>query len=635
MTCPTCGGPALRHGAFVFCGVHGDITALVAAPAGGVAANPPASDLEHVVLERFPFPVAYGYHRVIQAENAAVARDNLIYTWAAAIRFTTLVFLSEFLQSERQNPAIARVVRRLQLPSLGDWHQAFRTLALHLHPAPALGEPQNTFAGGGPFSQDLLDAARVVVALRVDGLPLFDAMAHFRNARLGHGATTSEAELQAQLEAPRQWLTTLLEHLRPLAELTPLRRVGDGDVVRLVGASRTFTAHPVTDPRLDALLQDSAVALSGPGGALMPLLRVAEWARETTLARVDLLRGTKYFPATYQERRASSAERRGVDDVVVDWLARGREAALILAAEAGAGKTSLLCHLCEHLLVPDGPATAASPGPDVTRDAVVLVLGETLRGASDGRLFRRVRDGLGFTDVGAETIGSMAELLAARRQVGRHEDPSHETRRLVLFLDAVNEAEEPKALLEEVAELAAAAAAVNREEGRPFVRLLVTLRSERMRALLDRWAERSDTPLLPHAECFAHFADERGRAAPYLELRLFTAEEAERAWPRAVEAALPACPAGWSALAPPRRELVRHPLRTYLFHTAFAGVVQPPTVRVDAALWDAWPTRTFDPTRSSGRLEQEALDLADACVGRGAGDIPLDLAAERLGGLRT
>jgi hypothetical protein len=91
--------------------------------------------------------------------------------------------------------------------------------------------------------------------------------------------------------------------------------------------------------------------------------RLSEWARETTLARVENLRGTKYFPSAYQERRASGPDTPGLDDAVSRWLDRGAEAALILAAEAGAGKTSLLCRLSEGLLARE-PSAPVIAGPD-------------------------------------------------------------------------------------------------------------------------------------------------------------------------------------------------------------------------------------------------------------------------------
>jgi hypothetical protein len=138
------------------------------------------------------------------------------------------------------------------------------------------------------------------------------------------------------------------------------------------------------------------------------------------------------------------------------------------------------------------------------------------------------------------------------------------------------------------------------------VRLVLSLRAERVQTLLDRWAEHSDAPFLPHAECFAHFHDPRGRAVPYLPLRLFSADEAASAWPRAAASGSPACPAPWTELAPATRELLRHPLRMHLFHGAFADDANPPAIAAEEVLWDRWLDATFDPAHSSGWLESEA-----------------------------
>jgi Flp pilus assembly protein TadD len=703
MRCPLCDREVQQAFDYFVCPVHRDVTDAVHAAAAAAraevsASSEPADLLQHQVLTRYPFPIAYGYQRVIQAENAAIARDNVIYTWTATVRFVSLVLLSEFLASPQQVPTIARVVRRLQLPSLGDWHEAFRVLALHLHATPAPGAAWPAHSAGGPLSAPLVEAARSALTFRTDdGRPILDAMVQFRNHRLGHGATSSEADLAAGLDGPRRWLDALLAALSPLVDLIPVRRVGDGDTVQLVGAARAFRSQPLTDPRLAALLDASPLALLGPSDALMPLYplftasephpegyrepllafdghvggqrkawymgvderltradtveawrgllqakdidprftkvelspwRLSEWARETTLARVENLRGTKYFPSAYQERRASGPDTPGLDDAVSRWLDRGAEAALILAAEAGAGKTSLLCRLSEGLLARE-PSAPVIAGPDSGRDAVVMILGESFRDVAEGRLFRRIRDGLGFTDQPGLTVCSMDELLAAWRAVGVAEDVEHERRRLVVLVDAVNEAAEPSALLAEAGALAAAATAANREAGRPFVRLVLSLRAERVQTLLDRWAEHSDAPFLPHAECFAHFHDPRGRAVPYLPLRLFSADEAASAWPRAAASGSPACPAPWTELAPATRELLRHPLRMHLFHGAFADDANPPAIAAEEVLWDRWLDATFDPAHSSGWLESEALSLADACIDRGASDIPLDLAADR------
>jgi hypothetical protein len=74
------------------------------------------------------------------------------------------------------------------------------------------------------------------------------------------------------------------------------------------------------------------------------------------------------------------------------------------------------------------------------------------------------------------------------------------------------------------------AAAANARAGRVWVRLLVSVRAELIETLMCRWGAASDTPFLPHPQCFAHFPDREGRAVPYLRLRRFEPGEAGLAY---------------------------------------------------------------------------------------------------------
>ena len=74
-----------------------------------------APPLRSLVLTRFPFPIAFGYGRTIQPDNAATALKNLCYTYTATLRIACLVLLSEFLRGPDQRPAIAKAVRETEL----------------------------------------------------------------------------------------------------------------------------------------------------------------------------------------------------------------------------------------------------------------------------------------------------------------------------------------------------------------------------------------------------------------------------------------------------------------------------------------------------------------------------------------
>ncbi len=323
-------------------------SALPAATAAPIA----ASDLERTVLERFPFPIAFAYQRVLAPDNAATAIKNLIYAYTATLRLPALVLLAEFLQGERQIPQVARALRKLQVPHLNDWFTALNTLAEHLD------RPDG-------FAPALTAAARGFSKLRQDGASVHEAMLRFRNHQDGHSATWSEADSQAQLPGAKVLLDRTLAHFGVLAELSFLRRGPGGGVLRLHGASQIFEEHASDVPALDSALARSGLAVTAPGGRAMPLFplflggeesppssldeplftmdgqrkqvavfmgartrlehrealhryrallgakaidprfqvadiqpwAVTEWARETSLGAVDLLRGRKYFPA--------------------------------------------------------------------------------------------------------------------------------------------------------------------------------------------------------------------------------------------------------------------------------------------------------------------------------------------------
>lgn len=682
-------------------------------------------DIGQRVLERFPFPVAYGYRKVVEVENALRAEESVFFTYNALLRFGTLVFLGQFLDSKVQNPHAAKAIRGLQNPCIANWHTALITLGKHLFPPPANGQPFPDFGAGGPFSPGLVGPARNLSKLKDDGVSIHDRLRLARNEIWGHGTIREEEQAARRLPGLRALLEKVLELFLPLADIELLRRSPNG-MIRLIGAGEPFVEEPVSDPRLEDLFDESDTVLRNSRGDLLPLYplflspdepqpegytepllvfdghgketavymgvrsrserrdtlvryldllkakdidprftvaelqpwSVAQWAREETLGTIKNLKGVKYFPAFYQERRtgrrpagqpvrpvpegaAHDVEEQeepvtGADDVVDRWLDAGPESALIVAAEAGAGKTSLFCRVAEKLLgggesreaVLNGAGESGTPlERSAPLDCVLLLLGGGVRGQTT--LFERIRDGLGFVDdVSKGAPERFDQLLDAWSIRGDQLDLEHEHRRLVLLVDAVNEAEDPKPLFEELSRLAATAAACNRKLGRRFVRLLVSVRAERIETLVERWQERHDTPFLEHPQNFAHFDNARGKRVPYLALRRFTIEEAGLAYESAQRTLSASCPAAWERLAPATRELLRHPLLVLLFHRAYAGNVAPASVRAAEAVWGQWLDRTFSPEQGGQELEQNALVLADACLDGGHDRVPAELAVQ-------
>ncbi len=672
MKCPSCAADVQWVGKFGVCSEHGQV-AMREEPA---PLAPIQGSLSQRILERYPFAIAHGYQRTIAPESAAAAYSNFFFTYEATLQFVTLLLLAEFLQSERQVPELAMKLVNLRRPDLGKWTEAMFSLAKYWRGEHPLGELAHT--------------ARSFAKLSHDGRSLQDAVRNLRNTEM-HYKSWTEPHCREQLARWVRARERTLEHFACLADYEVWRKT-EGGAVRLVGANDRFETQPVHDAQLAEVFEISDLAVRLPAGELLPLRplfvapdqlpqgysepllaffghtksevvylgvssearrreeltryeallsakdidprftvahfepwTVSDWARESARVVLESLRGVKYFPDQYQYRRRGVTQDEGaepslgVDDVFDQWLAGGREAALIVAAEAGSGKTSLLCRAADELAHADG------------HDCVLLLTGGTLRTTGHGALFARIRDGLGFSD--NATGGGLLrfdQLLERWLSIGE-QDQHHLARRLVLLVDAVNEAADPKSVLEEVAALAESAASANRRAGRPFVRLVVSLRAERIRTLSERWGEHSDTPFLPNAHNFAHFDDGRGKGEPFLALRSFSLAEAEQAYGlaqgRATRATQP-CSISWAALNAGTQQLIRHPLLLMLFHRTYAGATRPPVLDGQQTLWSAWLDRVFDPMQSSSELERRALDLAEACIDRGATVIPEELADE-------
>ena len=660
--------------------------------AGSPAANLPASELHTRVLTSYPFAIAHGLHRVITAESAASAVDCVFFTYEATLRFSALVLISQFLQSPQQNPQVSRVAPLLRMPHLNDWFTVLNAFAKHLFPQSgngyasfAEGGPlsaelvraarklsklqhgpgqvhgqflklRNLKAHFPPWDeQRCREELPGLTALLDSVLELFAPVASLTVLRLSSNGFVSMM-VGAHEPFPEMALTDpAIEALFDDSSLVvrgpdnaalPLYPLFLGQEILAEGYQEPlllFAGHTQRNAaylgvrcraesqeafeRYENLLATKHISPLLTRESMKPW-QVADWAREATLGVVENLRGVKYFPEFYQERRAAGTvelegDKRqitGIDDAVERWLAAGKESALIVAAEAGSGKTSLFCRLSEQLL-----GTGVAQSERSHDDCVLLLLGAAVREGQN--LFDLIRLGLGVS-AASGGIAQFNELLSIWQRVSREEDAAHESRRLMLLVDAVNEAWEPKALLEEIAGLAAAAAAANKQAGRAFVRLLISVRAERIETLQARWAERSDTPFLQYPENFAHFEDARGQLAPYLSLRAFTEAEAAAAYDRAQSALEKPCPAPWTSLAPTTRRLLCQPLMLTLFHQAYAGRREFVSSLTGEALWAAWLNRSFDPRYGRAALEQRALDLADRCIDLGANQVPQDVADE-------
>jgi hypothetical protein len=88
-------------------------------------------------------------------------RKCAFYPYTALLRLPTLMFLSQFLQGDRQNPQAAKAVQRLRTPTLESWFTALTTLAKQLFPlVPGQAVAFTPWDQGGPFAPGLVAASR-------------------------------------------------------------------------------------------------------------------------------------------------------------------------------------------------------------------------------------------------------------------------------------------------------------------------------------------------------------------------------------------------------------------------------------------------------------------------------------------
>lgn len=343
---------------------------------------------------------------------------------------------------------------------------------------------------------------------------------------------------------------------------------------------------------------------------------VADWAASETRLNLAFHRGTKYFPEYYRERP-------GVETRVRRWLADGRKPAMLIKADAGFGKTSLFCKLAEELLESAG----AEEESDDALDCVALVVGSDLREQS---LFSKLCRAWGVAEYSAarpQGFRDYRELLAHWRKWAVHKDRAVDKRRVVVLLDAANEAREPRAVLGEVSDFAKAAHLVNEEAGRTWVRLLVSIRTVDLSVLAMKEGLRSQLPLIPAMDLLEEQVLSNGETRPYLELPEFSLDEAGALY-RERGKQQPAAEARWEELHPRTQALLRQPLLVEIFHRTFAqaGPLAGLTIGTEEEVWAAWFERVLPARMEAVALREFALRIARECLEEGSAVITSEMA---------
>lgn len=319
---------------------------------------------------------------------------------------------------------------------------------------------------------------------------------------------------------------------------------------------------------------------------------LAPWSRATARQTLSELRGGKYFPECYLERRH-------VDPVVAACVRTGGRGLLVLG-ESGSGKSSLLARLADTVTatgvcageveaevrtanrdgfdgrpseVPNGSIVIFVTGRSFTgnagKDAAALLCDVLVEraGVRPG-VFATLTD---FTDRIAETLG---------------ESPSSE-RVVWLIIDALNESPRFTDLVH------ALDAFLPSLEKHRWVRLVVSLRSGAYHSLNVRKLHAAEfgAAVFSNARFWHTHRDEKtGNDSPYLDLSPFgEADEGPAAYALR-QARLPERSSRflYADLSPELQSLIRSPLLLHLFHEVYRGDRRPPATLNEGALLDAF-----------------------------------------------
>jgi tetratricopeptide (TPR) repeat protein len=320
----------------------------------------------------------------------------------------------------------------------------------------------------------------------------------------------------------------------------------------------------------------------------------ADFSRRTL---ADLL-GSKYFPECYVPFGELESHFQRFLGTPIDRSKWPKDTSqkryvngFVLAGLAGAGKTAFLARQVERLLdQPDQLSSHENPNLVLfLRGQAILVrpsaagvslfhdLAEKLGVAVEGTTVKHRKDG-GFS--------SLSELFAHLHQ--KWKDDKLEGRRLILVLDALNEAPLAEIVVREALDLIALAACY------PWLKVVVSLRQEWLGVFAGKLGPNESDPLEGiRPFLYTVERDEEGsrlgrRPPPVVATKVFDAASAQRVYEHyqahrrvkelaAGEYRIPACLTPWDALEQKARgEILVTPLHLHLFMEAFDGRAAEP-----------------------------------------------------------
>ena len=304
----------------------------------------------------------------------------------------------------------------------------------------------------------------------------------------------------------------------------------------------------------------------------------------------DLL-GTKYFPECYvpfEDLEGHFERFLGGPIERSKWPKdTGRKRfvnGFVLAGLAGAGKTAFLARQVERLLdQPDHLAPHENPNLVLFLRGQGILVRPTAEGVS---LFHDLAEKLGVAVEGATVehrkkggFGSLSELFAHLH--AKWKDDKLEGRRLILVLDALNEAPLTETVVREALDLIALAACY------PWLKVVVSLRQEWLGVFAGKLGPQETDPLesirpfLYTVETESEGSRLGKRPPPVVNMGVFDADQARRVYEHYQahrrtaglepgEYRIRACPTPWDMIdAATRRDVLITPLHLHLFMEAF------------------------------------------------------------------
>ncbi len=641
------------------------------------------------VLDDFPYPVAYPYALIFDANQpASIRRWALCFTEYQLLRMIALPLVGQYLSQEQIDESHAETIRKLntaiasiRAPFFSDWIDLVHALRKHLprvginplfadlgkaldslganieerpvdqrgqsrlDPLRAILALRNAIAHGGqPDEVVALQHLEVYVPVLHEVLEAFDFLGDCRlkvrcegptpvtpdhawvrtlrgititgpveeplEGALGHALSD---ECETVLVAPDGRVAPLYPLAKPLPDQAGDRALPDSERLFLYDGHYgrfTQTKPPVEQSFINYLGIHHRAADAASCDRLKQLLvkrrisflldkadtapwTIADNAADFSRRSLADLLGTKYFPECYvpfpdlEEHFArflgGTIERsKWPRDTTHKRFVNG----FVLAGLAGAGKTAFLARQVERLLDQSGHLPAHE-NPDL----VLFLRGQGIlvRPTEEGvLLFHDLAEKLGVAVEGATVkhrkqggFSSLAELFAHLH--AKWKEDKLEGRRLILMLDALNEAPLTEIVVRQALDLIALAACY------PWLKVVISLRQEWLGVFAGK-LEPQETDPLESVRPFLYTVETESeglrlgkRPPPVIGMGMFDGEQARRVYEHYQshhrtaglepgEYRIPACPTSWDAIdAATRRDVLITPLHLHLFMEAFDG----------------------------------------------------------------